>query len=492
MSNITVLAVVSEVFPLVKTGGLADVAGALPAALAAENVEVVTLIPGYPAVMKAIERAETAIAPYRSFGGHARVLRADAGGLDLFVLDAPHLFARPGGPYTTPDGADWPDNPFRFAALAKAGAELALGASPGFSPDVVHAHDWQAGLTAAYLYHDPRARPGTVITIHNLAFQGQFPAELLGPLGLPDEAFSIDGVEYYGMIGFLKGALAYSDRITTVSPTYAAEIRTPDFGMGLDGLLRARGMAVTGILNGIDEDVWDPSADEMIEEPFSLATLANRPANKAFLQRKFGLDPDPGALLLGVVSRLSWQKGQDLLIANLGVLDRIGAQLAVLGAGEPALEQALLTTADARPGRVGAKIGYDEAIAHQIQAGADSLLIPSRFEPCGLTQLCALRYGALPVVARVGGLADTIVDANPMAIAAGLGTGLQFSPVTAEMLGATLERLARLWAEPEVWDRLIENGMMTDVSWRRPAAAYAKLFRDLIAERRLSAKPSIS
>ncbi len=223
----------------------------------------------------------------------------------------------------------------------------------------------------------------------------------------------------------------------------------------------------------------------MIEEPFSLATLANRPANKAFLQRKFGLDPDPGALLLGVVSRLSWQKGQDLLIANLGVLDRIGAQLAVLGAGEPALEQALLAAADARPGRVGAKIGYDEAIAHQIQAGADALLIPSRFEPCGLTQLCALRYGALPVVARVGGLADTIVDANPMALAAGLGTGLQFSPVTAEMLGATLERLARLWAEPEVWDRLIENGMMTDVSWRRPAAAYAKLFRDLIAERRL-------
>ena len=491
MNNLTVLAVVSEIFPLVKTGGLADVAGALPAALAAEDVEVVTLVPGYPAVMKAIERAETAIAPYESFGGHARVLRADAGGLDLFVLDAPHLFTRPGGPYTAPDGTDWPDNPLRFAALSKAGAELSFGGAPGFSPDIVHAHDWQAGLTAAYLEHDPRPRPGTVITIHNLAFQGQYPAELLGPLGLPDAAFAIDGVEYYGMIGFLKGALAYSDRITTVSPTYAAEIRTPDYGMGLDGLLRARGMAVTGILNGIDEGVWDPAADDMIEEPFSLTTLANRPANKAFLQQKFALDPAPGALLLGVVSRLSWQKGQDLLIANLDVLDRIGAQLAVLGAGEPALEQALLAAADARPGRVAAMIGYDEAIAHQIQAGADALLIHSRFEPCGLTQLCALRYGALPVVARVGGLADTIVDANPMAIAAGLGTGLQFSPVTAEMLGATLERLARLWAEPEVWDRLIENGMMTDVSWRRPAAAYAKLFRDLIAERRLSAKPSI-
>ena len=189
MSNLTVLAVVSEIFPLVKTGGLADVAGALPAALAAEDVEVVTLVPGYPAVMKAIERAETAIAPYESFGGHARVLRADAGGLDLFVLDAPHLFTRAGGPYTAPDGTDWPDNPFRFAALSQAGAALSLGDAPGFSPDVVHAHDWQAGLTAAYLEHDPRRRPGTVITIHNLAFQGQYPAELLGPLGLPARGF---------------------------------------------------------------------------------------------------------------------------------------------------------------------------------------------------------------------------------------------------------------------------------------------------------------
>jgi starch synthase len=491
MSNITVLAVVSEIFPLVKTGGLADVAGALPAALAAEGVETTTLVPGYPAVMKALERAETAIPAQTAFGGDARVLRGEAAGLDLFVLDAPHLFDRPGGPYTGPDGRDWPDNAFRFAGLCRAAAELALGFAPEFAPDIVHAHDWQAGLAAAYLHYDGRPRPGTVISIHNLAFQGQFAAEMLGALGLPDAAFSIEGVEYYGQIGFLKAGLALSDRITTVSPTYAAEISTPDYGMGLDGLLRARGMAVTGILNGIDEDVWDPSRDELIAERFSLDSLAHRPANKAALQRKFGLDPDPGALLLGVVSRLSWQKGQDLLIANLDVVGRIGAQLAVLGAGEATLEQAFRDAAAARPGRVGAVFGYSEAIAHQIQAGADALLIPSRFEPCGLTQLCALRYGALPVVSRVGGLADTIIDANPMALAAGLGTGLQFSPVTGEMLGATLERLARLWAEPELWDRLVENGMLTDVSWRRPAAAYAKLFRDLIADR-AAGRPSIS
>lgn len=492
MSDVTVLAVVSEIYPLIKTGGLADVAGALPEALATEGVEVVTLTPGYPAVMKAIERAETAIGEETVFGGKARVLRAKAAGLDLFVLDAPHLYNRPGGPYAGPDGSDWPDNPFRFAALCRSAAQLGLGFAPGFAPDIVHAHDWQAGMAAAYLHYDGRPRPGTVITIHNLAFQGQCPAELLAPLGLPPHAFAIDGVEYYGAIGFLKAALSLSDKITTVSPTYAAEIRTPENGMGLDGLLRVRAQDVTGILNGIDDVVWDPSNDPLIAAPFKLSTLAQRPANKAAVQRKFGLNVDPGALLFGVVSRLSWQKGQDLILANLDIIDGIGAQLAVLGAGEPAIEQQYRAAARARPGRVGAVIDYDEALAHQIQAGVDALLIPSRFEPCGLTQLCALRYGALPVVSRVGGLADTIIDANEMALASGSGTGFQFSPVTSEMLEATIERVGRHWAEPRVWDALIENGMTTDVSWRRPAAAYAKLYRDLIAERSLSQRVSNS
>jgi starch synthase len=490
MSDVTILAIVSEIYPLIKTGGLADVAGALPKAMVAENVEVVTLTPGYPAVMQAIERAKTVISEETVFGGEARVLRAEAAGLDLFVLDAPHLYNRPGGPYAGPDGRDWPDNPFRFAALCRCAAQLGLGFAPGFAPDIIHAHDWQAGLAAAYLHYDGRPRPGTVITIHNLAFQGQYPAELLTSLGLPSHAFGVDGVEYYGMIGFLKAALRLSDRITTVSPTYAAEIRTPENGMGLDGLLRTRADAVTGILNGIDDAVWDPSRDPLIAAPFQLCTLAQRPANKAALQRKFGLDVDPGALLFGVISRLSWQKGQDLVLANLDVIERIGAQLAVLGSGEPALEEQYRAASIARAGRVGAVFGYNEALAHQIQAGVDALLIPSRFEPCGLTQLCALRYGALPVVSRVGGLADTIIDANEMALASGVGSGFQFSPVTSEMLEATLERVGRLWTEPSVWDALIENGMTTDVSWRRPAAAYARLYRDLIAERQAAPKHS--
>lgn len=484
MSGVTVLAVASEIYPLIKTGGLADVVGALPRALKAEGVEVMTLAPGYPSVMNALESAAPIFTAPDLFGGDAKVLRARAAGLDLFVLDAPHLFDRPGGPYVGPDGRDWPDNPFRFAALCRTAAQLGLGLAPGFAPDVVHTHDWQAGLTAAYLAYDGRPRPGTVATIHNLAFQGQFPAELLAPLGLPAHAFALDGVEYYGMIGFLKAALQLSDKITTVSPTYAAEIRASDSGMGLDGLLRARADVVTGILNGIDVNVWNPATDALIAFPFNVRSLTQRRPNKAALQKQFGLTLDPDALLFGIVSRLSWQKGHDLVLANLAVLERIGAQLVVLGAGEPALEAGFRAAALAHPGKVGAIIGYDEKIAHQIQAGADGLLIPSRFEPCGLTQLCALRYGALPVTSRVGGLADTIIDANEMALAAGLGTGVQFSPVTSEMFGATLERVGRLWAQPEVWGRLVENGMTTDVSWRRPAAAYARLYRGLITERR--------
>ncbi len=481
--DVTVLAVASEIYPLVKTGGLADVAGALPGALAAEGVAVTTLVPGYPNVMSQIKAAELALETPDLFGGTARVLRANSAGLDLFVLDAPHLFDRAGGPYVGPDGQEWPDNPFRFGALGQIAARLAHGEYPPFAPDIVHAHDWQAGLTAAYLAYDGRPRPGTVITVHNLAFQGQYPAELLKALGLPPRAFAIDGVEYYGMIGFLKAALSLSDRITTVSPTYAAEILTPAHGMGLDGLLRSRSDVMIGIRNGVDEVIWNPAEDKRIAAVYSVQSRAKRRLNKTALQKHFGLAADPDRLLFGIVSRLTWQKGIDLILANLGVFERLGAQLAVLGSGEPAFEADYLAAAKGRAGRVGALIGYDEDVAHGIQAGADALLIPSRFEPCGLTQLCGLRYGAVPIASRVGGLADTIIDANEMAIEAKQGTGLLFSPVTEAALGATLERASKIWSEPKVWDRLRVNGMRTDVSWRRPAAAYAKLFRELCANR---------
>jgi starch synthase len=483
MKSLTALSIASEIYPLIKTGGLADVVGALPAALQANGIAVTTLIPGYPAVLGGIANPQPVHSFADLFGGSARLLAARCGALDLLVLDAPHLYVRPGNPYVGADGKDWPDNAFRFAALAQVGARIGQGLLPGYAPDVLHAHDWQTGLVPTYLKYSGRPGPKTVFTIHNLAYQGQFPYELLGKLGLPERAFSMDGVEYYGTIGYLKGGLQLADRITTVSPSYAMEIQGPEAGMGLDGLLRLRASRLSGILNGIDVEVWDPSSDALIPATYDLQTIGARARNKQAVQTRFGLRAEPGALLVGVISRLSWQKGLDMLLEVLPSLLGGGAQLALLGAGDAALEAAFTAAAQSYPGQVGVVIGYDEALAHRIQAGADALLVPSRFEPCGLTQLCALRYGAVPVVARVGGLADTVVDANEMAIATGVATGVQFTPVTAEALDKALAKTRALYADRAVWRNLQINGMTTDVSWKNPAQHYAKLYRELVASR---------
>jgi starch synthase len=290
-------------------------------------------------------------------------------------------------------------------------------------------------------------------------------------------------VEYYGALGFLKAGLRLADRITTVSPTYAAEICTSDGGMGMDGLLRTRADQLSGILNGVDVDVWDPASDPLIAANFTAADLAPRAMDKADVQARLGLDPDPDALLFAVISRLSWQKGLDLLLGALPTLLSQGAQLALLGSGDGWLEAGFASTAASHRGRIGCVFGYDEALAHRLQAGADALLVPSRFEPCGLTQLCALRYGAVPVVARVGGLNDTVIDAAPMALAAGVATGVQFSPVVAPMLENAIRRTAALWRDRSAWRRLQGNGMACDVSWGRSARRYAELYRKLIEER---------
>jgi starch synthase len=481
VSQLEVLAVASELFPLAKTGGLADVTGALPKALKPLGVRVRTLIPGYPAVMAGLEKTRTVRVLPDFYGGPSRLLAATAEGLDLFVLDAPHLYDRAGGPYSDASGRDFADNAVRFAALGRAGASLAQGLVPRYRPQVVHLHDWQAGLTAAFLVFDGGPRPGLVCTIHNLAFQGQFAPTLLARLGLPARAFTADGVEYYGDIGFLKTGVRHADRITTVSPSYAAEICTPERGMGMDGLLRGRADRLSGILNGIDTAVWDPASDPLIAHRYDEPD--GRTANRQALRARFQLDPEAKGPLFGVVSRLSWQKGLDLLLQALPVLLAEGGQLAVLGSGEPGLERAYAQAADAHPGRVGCILGYDEALAHQIQAGADAVLVPSRFEPCGLTQLSALRYGAVPVVARVGGLADTVIDASPMSLAAEAATGVQFAPVETPMLEAAIRRTAALHRHPDTWRKLQRNGMGSDVSWRASAERYAKLFRGLIAER---------
>jgi starch synthase len=484
MTGIKVLAVASEIYPLVKTGGLADVTAALPRALRKHGVETVTLVPGYPAVKAALGHAAEVLALDDLFGGRARVLAAQGGGLDLFVLDAPHLFGRPGDPYVADDGRDWPDNAFRFGALGWIAARIAAGDAPGFAPDILHGHDWQAGLAMAYLAYGGRRRPATVFTAHNLAYQGQFPADLLGRLHLPPHAYAIDGVEHYGAIGFLKAGLQLADRITTVSPTYAKEIQTAAGGCGLEGLLRARSGVLSGIRNGIDVDVWNPETDTRIAARFDPSSLPSRSPNKAELQRRFGLAQHPGRLLFGVVSRLAWHKGIDLLADAVPALVGRRAQLVVLGTGEPEMEHRLRSLADAHAGQIGCLIGYDEDLAHLIQAGSDAVLVPSRFEPCGLTQLCAMHYGAIPLGARVGGLADTIVDPEEAAADAKPATGLHFFPVTSVALEAALHRAADLWSDRPGWRSLQSSCMGADVSWAEPARDYFGLYSKLLASRK--------
>jgi starch synthase len=483
-----VLSVASEVVPLVKTGGLADVVGALPAALAGHGVETTTLVPGYPAVLATLGRRAKAVHAWDSLlGTPARLLTGELeGGHPLLVLDAPALYAREGAPYTDAAGRDWGDNWQRFAALSRAAADLAGGAmsrrGKPLGYDLLHAHDWQAALAPAYLRYAPfsgRAVP-SVITVHNIAFQGWFGAEVFPQLGLPGGAWALDGVEYHGGVGMLKAGLASADAVTTVSPTYAREIRSAAFGMGLEGLVVSRGADVHGILNGIDEQVWNPSTDRTLAARYSHRTLDRRRSNKRALEAEFGLEESDGPLFIAV-TRLTWQKGMDVLEEVLDHLVGIGGRLALLGSGDIALERSLIEAAGRHPGRIGVRIGYDEGLSHRMQGGGDAILIPSRFEPCGLTQLYGLAYGCLPVVARTGGLADTVIDANPAALAAGCATGVQFDSVTYDALAAALTRTVQLYAQPAIWQKLQRNAMKCDFAWRASGQAYAELYKGLLA-----------
>jgi starch synthase len=399
------------------------------------------------------------------------------------------LFSRAGNPYLRADGADWPDNALRFAALARIAADIGLGFVSSFVPDIVHAHDWHAALALAYMHYSNRRRPATVMTVHNLAYQGVFPREMLAAIDLPPQSFTLHGVEYYGKIGFLKAGLYFADRITTVSPTYAREILSDEGGMGLGGLLRDRSCDLSGILNGIDTSVWDPATDPHIpgcfyadvSSGFESEVLQNRAINKAALQRRLGLQLAPDVLMLGVIGRLSSRKGLDLLLENLPTIVREGMQLVVLGSGgDRSLQYRYRAAAQAHPERVSVTIGHDESLAHLIQAGADALVVPSRFEPCGLTQLCALRYGTVPIVSRVGGLGDTVVDVDDLAIIGGGQTGFKFGPVTAENLAGVLQRACATFHDVAAWRRIQRNGMSIDVSWRNPASRYADLYSSLV------------
>lgn len=469
-----ILSVASECAPLVKTGGLADVAGALPPALAAKGVEMKTLLPGYPAVLAALGSSTEVRATGDLYGAPARVLAASASGLDLLVLDAPHFFDRPGSIYLGPDGHDWPDNPERYAALCWVAMELARDGAAGWKPDLVHAHDWQGGLAPYYLKKHLPGVP-SVLTIHNVAFQGLAPANRIASLRLDPGDFHPGGIEYYNQISALKAGLVYANRLTTVSPTYARELLTPEFGMGLDGLLRQRQGDLLGILNGIDTDAWDPAHDPAIA-PYKAAQ--GKAVNRAALRAEFGLPEAPGPLCV-VVSRLTEQKGLDLLLDAVPALVAHGGQLALLGTGNRGLEDAWRAAAAQLPGGIAVRIGYDEALSHRMMAGGDAILIPSRFEPCGLTQLYGLRYGTIPVVALTGGLADTVITASDAALRAGVATGLQVYPLSSDSLRAALVRLCALHADHSVWTRLQENAMRHPVGWEISAGEYAALYAAL-------------
>jgi starch synthase len=469
-----VLFVASECAPFVKTGGLADVVSALPRALGRAGVSVRVLLPGYRALAELIAGGEELLRLADPVGGDVRVVGARAEGLSLLLLDAPHLFDRTGGPYLDPDGRDWPDNAERFATLSSVAATVAAEGIAGWRPHVLHAHDWQAGLAPLYLRERGAADIGTVTTIHNVAFQGLFPQYLLARLSLPISGLTAEGFEYWGQVSFLKAGLFWSDRITTVSPGYARELAHPEFGMGFEGILAARRERLSGILNGIDTEVWDPGADPALPRTYGAESLDLRRENRAALLGRFGLDLPGDAPLFCVVSRLTRQKGLDLLLEALPRLAARGAGLVVLGSGDADLERGFRAAASAR---VGVRIGYDEALSHLMQGGADAILVPSRFEPCGLTQLYGLRYGCVPVVASTGGLADTVIDANDAGLVAEAATGIRFSPVTAAALGDAIDRACDLHADPDAWRAVMRRGMSHPVGWERSAGRYAALYR---------------
>ncbi len=474
-----VLSVASEAVPLIKTGGLADVAGALPQALAGEGWDMRVMLPAYPGLAAKLGKKSTEVWSARDlFGGPARVLQGVVGGVTFLLLDAAHLYDRKGGPYAA-DGHDYPDNPERFAALSWAAAEIAReGGTDGWAPEILHAHDWQAGLAPAYLRYGSETSVKTVLTIHNIAFQGIAPAQKLETLKLPGWAFSAEQLEYYGSISTLKAGLVTADAITTVSPTYAEELMRPEFGMGLEGVITKRAKDLHGILNGVDEGIWSPESDPAITA-YSAKDLKGKAANRAALADEFGLTPAEGPLAI-VVSRLTDQKGIDLLVAILPEFIEAGGNLAVLGAGDPAMERAMRGAAERWPGRVGVHIGYDEAMAHRMFGGGDAVLVPSRFEPCGLTQMYGLRYGTIPVVAATGGLNDTVIGATAASLSAKAATGISFHPVDRTGFSGAMRRLCELYADRAGWTAMMKRAMKAEVGWDAPAACYAALYRSLM------------
>ncbi len=479
-----VLQACAEIFPLLKTGGLADVAGALPPALQAQGVEVRVLLPGFESILDGLEGATEVAAlapPGPMSAAGARLLHGQlpACRVEAYVIDAPAYYMRAGGPYADGKHHPYDDNHLRFALLGWAAAQIGLGLDPRWQPQVVHAHDWHAALAPAYLraaaLSQRRPVPGSVYTVHNLAYQGLFDSRHFGELDLPSHFFAMHGVEFHGQLNFMKAGLYYADRITTVSPSYALEIQGPEQGCGLDGLLRDRADELCGILNGVDEAVWNPASDALLAAHYSVDDLAGKARCKTALQRELGLKRTTRSPLFCVVSRLTEQKGLHLVLQALPELIGSGAQFALLGSGDAGMETAFRQMADAHPDAIAVKLGYDESFAHRLIAGSDVIMVPSRFEPCGLTQLYGLKYGTLPLVRRVGGLADTVADTRLETLDDN-ATGFVFDDFTASGVMQAATRALALFRRGTDWKRVQARAMAQPCGWDAAAAQYLALY----------------
>ena len=484
-----VLFIASEAQPLIKTGGLADVSGALPAALKALRCNVRLMLPAYAQVLEKLDKPRSiAHLTLPGIPGSVELLedKLPNTNVKLILVNYAPAFDRPGNPYLDDTGQPWPDNAERFALLARAACEVALDrAGLNWQPDIVHCNDWQTGLVPALLNLHSK-RPATVFTIHNLAYQGLFPQKTFVYLNLPPHLWSLNALEFHNQLSFIKGGLVFADRINTVSPRYAEEIQTPEFGCGLEGLLQYRHAALNGIINGIDDTEWNPETDPHIARHYKSEQLQDKQANKLALQKTFQLPQDEDALLLGFIGRLVEQKGIDLIIEAMEALAEENIQLVVLGTGEKLFHTQLQQLAQRLPQQVGVNIGYSEALAHQIEAGADAFLMPSRFEPCGLNQLYSLRYGTLPIVHNVGGLADTVTDISPENLISNQATGAVFDTPDADSLRQAIIRAYTLFQNPTQWQQVIRNGMQKSYNWNNSARQYLKLYKAAISQRNIN------
>ena len=471
------LFVASEAYPLIKTGGLADIAGSLPEVLRQQGVDVRLLLPAYRQLLDGIDQSRT-VAELELAGISLRILATvlPGTGVETWLLDHPSFAERLGNPYHGPDGQPWPDNADRFMLLSRLAAAISTGeAGLDWRPDVLHCNDWHTGPAVA-LTHLQEQRPLTLFTVHSLAHMGLFDRGTFERLQLPGHFWQDSALEFYDQFSFIKGGLVYADYITTVSPTYAREICESPGGMGLEGLLQARRERLVGILNGIDHGVWNPAADPYLEHHYDAANLEGKALEKTALQRSLGLAELDDRPLLGIVGRLVEQKGLELILPALGDILAKPAQVVVLGTGERRYEEQLQAVARAHPDAMAVILAYDESLAHRIEASADIFLMPSLFEPCGLNQLYSLRYGTLPLVRAVGGLADTVVDATPQALADGTATGFVFGPPDSGEFMSALERAVALWRDQASWRRLQATAMAQDFSWQRSAARYLELY----------------